>query len=96
MFVRWNRIKLRKYDYGIKDYPVMLKAYVMASVRTEKGPRQKVVCYLGSDHDRGQHASPSLFWKYARINLSRSGLSEEDQARVIAEVARVIPEPASA
>jgi hypothetical protein len=93
MFVRWKRRQRTK--RGRETGQWVRSAYVVGGVRTEAGPRQKHICYVGSIHEgyEGHHSHRVAFWAGADANLDRAGIAGDDLPPVVAALEAIVPRP---
>jgi hypothetical protein len=97
MFVRW---KQGETCGDIDGLYYSKRAYLVRSEWTPRGPRQRVVCYLGSIRQYFGEGVEILigrwlkegFWDRAMAALDRAGITGDDRAKVIAELKEVNPE----
>jgi hypothetical protein len=100
MFVRW---KQGETCGDIDGLYYSMRAYLVRSEWTPRGPRQRVVCYLGSIrryHGEGDSIHDKLiglglkaeFWQRALAALDRAGITGDDRAKVLASLEWVNPE----
>jgi hypothetical protein len=98
--------KRRAMSDGSLRYPVVgfvsepkdewtLSAVLVESVRTPAGPRQKVICYLGSIVERreGHHGRRASFWATADPRLEEAGVAGEGRTRIVAALEARVPRP---
>jgi hypothetical protein len=70
-------------------------AVLVESVRTDVGPRQEFVAYLGSI-DEGREREPShqrRFWEQVERALDGAGISRADRTRIVRSVKTAVPRP---
>jgi hypothetical protein len=98
---RWNvaRHLGRRSEHGsFESVPVdkwVRLAYLVESVRTPAGPRQRNICYLGSvreGHEQSDYCRGS-FWRVAAKNLRKAKVAGADLAGVVAKLEAVVPMP---
>jgi hypothetical protein len=68
-------------------------AVLVQSVRTDKGPRLKHICYLGSVPEGGARSQDSResFWHGVEPNLDKAGITGADRERIIATLEAAVP-----
>jgi hypothetical protein len=87
MYLRW-----KKGPSGSRS------AVLVAAVRTEAGPRQRHIAYLGSimvRHEKSR-ANAVKFWESADRALAAADIPEAERARVAGELEAKVPRPAPA
>jgi hypothetical protein len=103
MFVRWQRRQSRKFRYkyeaGHRErVPIdewSRLAYLVASVRTPAGPRQRNICYLASIREGREHDWEARhdFWRKAECNVRELRVEGADLAGVVAKLNTAVPMP---
>ena len=101
MFVRWKNGAVRYCGCYLSS------AHLVRSVRTGDGPRQKVVCYIGSISryedpftkrrlpfcDRHGKDFGRRFWKSAEKNLTKAGIVGAELERIVSTLELTVPRP---
>jgi hypothetical protein len=73
-------------------------AVLVESVRTDRGPRQRHVAYLGTIREgcEGMYRNRVDFWRKVDYQLDQVGpviLPRAERARIVAVLAAVVPRP---
>jgi len=111
MFVRWRRYSRFKWKRDCYRQPdgqwhmsewyqnptgvVTQTAILLRSIRTKQGPRQEMVCRLGTIQEGSEHdpLQAKRFHGHVEINLSFAGIDGPDREKVLASLERVVPRP---
>jgi hypothetical protein len=89
----------RKFNHSIRWTSKPTGAYLatallVESVRTPAGPRQRLICYLGTIEEGTTSCSARhRFWLSADGNLAKAGVVGDDLARVVATLEAAVPRP---
>jgi hypothetical protein len=97
MFVRWKRReRTRMNGWERQGTGKWVKtAVLIESVRTEKGPRQKHVCYLGTIREgfESSHYHCKDFWAAATKGLDAAGIKGRVRRDLEATLKSVVTKP---
>jgi hypothetical protein len=97
MFVRWKRRqRTRTTSYGHWGTGEWVKSAVLVrSVRTDQGPRQRIVAYLGSigEGKERYHWHQVGFWEAVDPRLDAAQLDAADRSRIELSLASVVSRP---
>jgi hypothetical protein len=96
MFVRWKRRERTRQRKGTGEW--VKQAVLVQSVRTQDGPRQKYVTYLGSVREGHEdlHWNRLAFWTAVGRNLDRVGVAGALRKRIVTELESVVKKPDAA